>query len=139
MIDRPQLHGKMTNPYAPPRPDILPSTTAGGLNVSDAISTGLGGLTRNLPVLLGAGLVGLVIYYVSFCTCVGWIAVIPMLIFGGLRLLLAAVDGPASLTIFFDGFRDPVPAFLRIWGLVLLWILATSPVICLSWSRCSCE
>ncbi|MBX2799564.1 MAG: hypothetical protein KTR31_17945 [Myxococcales bacterium] len=99
----------------------------GQLDIGVAVSEGVGAVLANLPAILGVGIVGIFLLYASFCTCVGWIVVLPLLMWGFYAFMLEALEGKGRFGTLFSGFNDFGPAFLRMWGFLLLMVLLYIP------------
>lgn len=111
-------------------PGSEPSNPVGTLDLGRAVVDGGQAILTNLGPTVATIIVGVLLYYASICTCVGWIGVAPLLLWGVYRFVLDAVDGRrASVGALFSGMQNFGAAFLRMWGLMLIWILLFSPVV----------
>lgn len=110
-------------------PGAEATNPVGTLDLGRAVVDGGQAVLSNLGSTLGALVLGVVLYYASICTCVGWIGVAPLLLWGMYRFVLDAVDGPATVGALFSGTRRFGDVFLRMWGLILVWLLLFSPVV----------
>lgn len=93
------------------------------------MSDGLAAVFRNLLQVFGAVVVGVVAYFVSICTCLGWIAILPVLMWGMYRFLLDLVDGRAEVSALWSGTRAFGHSFGSMWGIVLLYLVIMLPMI----------
>jgi hypothetical protein len=114
------------DPFETPE-SALPSGEAGELNVATAIADGVSALLANALPATGVAFVGLVAYIVSICTCVGWIAILPLLMWGMYAFVLEMVDGSAKVQTALSGVEDFGRSFLSMWGLGLLYLVLYLP------------
>jgi hypothetical protein len=123
------VEGVIDNSFQAPKESAVPP---GQLDVVQVVSEGLAAVWRNLLPLAGGAVLGSLAYFVSFCTCVGWIPAIPLLFYGGMRMLLEAQQGKTRLATLWSGIEDPVPVFFSIVGLMLVYGVMLVPTIGLS-------
>jgi hypothetical protein len=112
-------------------PDSAPHLSIGNLDLGAAVSDGLSALLRNLGPLLIAGVLLFVGYLVSLCTCVGWIALFPLMLYGMYRFQLEVIDGRGRLSTLWSGTERFADVFARMWGLILLYIVVSLPMLVL--------
>lgn len=115
------------DPFAPT--DTAPPLRTGDLDIGRAVADALAAVFRNLLPLLGAILIGGLAYLLSICTCVGWIVGLPLMMWGLYRFLLGIVDGRGEVSAMWSGFDRFGPAFVRMWGITLFYVLVGSPLI----------
>jgi hypothetical protein len=112
-------------PYAPPGSE--PQTM--GLDLGQVVMDALSAVARNLLPLLGAGLLVIFTYFLSIVTCVGWIFLLPVLLWGVYRFTVQMVDGRASVSVFWDDLPPFGEMFLRMWGVMLLMLVIMAPIL----------
>ncbi len=116
------------NPYESPSAEL--DFEVGELDVAIAVYDGIGAAARNWYRFIAVGVIALIAYYASICTCIGWIVVLPLLMFGGYSFLVEAEAGEASIGTLFRGVGEHFgTAFLSMWGLMLCYIPITVPLI----------
>ena len=110
---------------------------AGGRRVDlmVALRDGTGHALRHPLALFGAAVLAFVVYLVSVCTCVGWVATAPFLLRGLNRFMLSVVDGQPDFGAFTEGVNgDPLRVFLNGWGVLLVLFLLILPSMGLSFA-----
>lgn len=118
--------------FAPPADPTGPSarTPAGEIDVGAAVRTGFGALVGNLAHLIGVGVILIVVYIVSVCSCVLWIATLPWMMWGGMRWILSALDGASDLSKLWSAVQeDPMTAWIRGWGFLGVSFVVMLPLI----------
>ncbi len=97
-----------------------------GAAIRTAASVALAQWTHLIAVWLILGLV----YIVSVCSCVLWIATGPWMLWGTSRWVLSALDGKRDLSPLWTSVRDdPFTAWARGWGYMLLLVLVMVPIL----------
>lgn len=99
----------------------------GELDLGRAVSDGVASLFRNLLPVIGATILTGVVYFLSICTCLGWIISLPVVMWGWYRLLLDMVDGRAEMSAYWSGVDDLGSTFLRMWAIVLIYFVLLLP------------
>jgi hypothetical protein len=115
------------NPYDAPA--WVPVATPGTFDPGRAITEGFRAIASNLPQTLAVAFIAVVAYYLSFCTCVGWVVVLPLLTHGAYKFMLEAIDGQARVATLWSGAADFGGVFVRMWGIMLLLTVIFVPVI----------
>jgi uncharacterized membrane protein len=110
--------------YAPPQAKLADdgalSGGTGRFDLGVAFREAWAATWANFGLLLGAGIVASLVGGLSILTIVGIVLVLPVLTWGGIRLVLNALDGRATFGDLWSGFSDYGHALLAILGLVLL-------------------
>ncbi len=114
------------DPFESPATDAaLPQGT---LDVGRAVSEAVGAALANALSAIGVVLLGYLSLVVAFCTCIGWIPAIPLLYWGAYRWLLDAMGGSARVSALWSGAERFGEVFLRMWGLMLIWLVLSIPL-----------
>lgn len=116
------------DPFAPPVQDG-PLLQTGSVDLGVALSEGFSALLRNIGPLVAAGAMLFVAYIVSICTCVGWIVLLPLMMWGMYRFNLTMIDGTGRLGVLTSGTERLWPVVGRMWLLMLLFLLVSFPVV----------
>ncbi|MEQ1503506.1 MAG: hypothetical protein ABMB14_14815 [Myxococcota bacterium] len=101
----------------------------GEIDLGRAVADGFAAVVRNAMPAIGVVLLGIVVYLLSFCTCVGWIVGIPVLFVGLYRFLLAMVDGQASVSDATRVVDDFGGTFTDGWGVALGFFVLYLPML----------
>lgn len=70
---------------------------------------------------------GIALYFLSFCSCIGWIFILPLLMHGACRLLLEMIDGEAQVSTLWTT-SSYWQTFLSMWGVFLLYGVLMLPM-----------
>lgn len=116
------------DPFAPPIQDS-PASQAGSVDLGIALSEGFSALVRNILPLVGAGIALVIGYVLAFCTCVGWIPLVPLLMWGTYRFTLTMIDGTGRLQALTSGTERFGTVFGRMWLTFLLLLVIGLPVV----------
>jgi uncharacterized membrane protein len=96
--------------YAPPQAKLADEGSLSGgtgrFDLGVAFREAWAATWANFGLLLGAGIVSTVLFVVSALTVVGLFLIAPVLAWGGIRLVLNALDGRASFGDLWSGFSD---------------------------------
>lgn len=118
----------MSNPFEPTDVQGNP-LEPGTFDVATAVLDALRGVQRNALTLIGATFLALILYYVSICTLIGWIVILPLLLFGVVKLVLEAVRGNTQVSTLWSGKDEFGRAFMSMWGFILLYVVCSIPVM----------
>jgi uncharacterized membrane protein len=96
--------------YAPPQAKLADEGSLSGgtgrFDLGVAFREAWAATWANFGLLLGAGIVSTLLFVVSALTVVGLFLIAPVLAWGGIRLVLNALDGRASFGDLWSGFSD---------------------------------
>jgi uncharacterized membrane protein len=95
--------------YAPPTAPLTEPQSqrgTGRIDLGDAFREAWGGTWSNFGLLFLSGLTGFVVGALSAATLVGLVLIVPVLIWGSLRLLLNVLAGRGEVADLFSGFSD---------------------------------
>lgn len=110
--------------YAPPQAKLADEGSLSGgtgrFDLGVAFREAWAATWANFGLLLGAGIVSTVLFVVSALTVVGLFLVAPVLAWGGIRLVLNALDGRATFGDLWSGFSDYGRALVTMLVLFLL-------------------
>jgi len=96
------------NPYQVPQsepPAVRVRRGGGSFDLGECVSEAFQVTKANFGLLLGAGIVGTACCFVAAVTIIGYFLVIPVLVWGGCKLMLNAIDGRAEFGDLFSGFQ----------------------------------
>jgi hypothetical protein len=112
--------------YAPPQARLSDEGSltggTGRFDLGVAFREAWAATWANFGLLLGASIVGGLLAALSILTVVGAFLIVPVLAWGGIRLVLNALDGKASFGDLWSGFSDYGTALV---GMLVLFILQT--------------
>lgn len=112
-----------------PFDDFTPAANVGGIpgegsfDVGTCLSRGWTATIQNLGPVLGVLVLGWLMSFVSYFTCVGAFIVIPLVMWGQLKFLLNTLDGHCEFNDLFLGFKNfgkVLPQALLLWLLFVL-------------------
>ncbi len=110
--------------YAPPLAKLADegslSGGSGRFDLGVALREGWDATWANFGLLLGAGIVSTLLFVVSFLTVIGAFLIVPVLVWGGIRLVLNAYDRKATFGDLWSGFSDYGRALVAMLVLFLL-------------------
>lgn len=113
--------------YAPPLAKLADegalSGGTGRFDLGVALREAWSATWANFGVLLAAGLVSLVLFILSGLTVIGLFLIVPVLAWGGIRLVLNAYDGKAEFGDLWSGFSDYGSALVAMLVIFLLQAL----------------
>jgi len=95
--------------YAPPTAPLtepLLQRGSGRIDLGEAFREAWNATWSNFGLLFMAGVTGFVVAALSAITVIGLVAVVPVLVWGLLRLLLNVLDGRGEVADLFSGFSD---------------------------------
>jgi len=120
--------------YRPPTSSVTRSREqqpfsgeTGSLDVGRAISEGWQAMLDTFPLWLGAGFAILALMLTSLVTVIGIPLLIPVLAWGGVRVLLGMFDGSGEFRQIFSGFSDYGSALVSMLGIFLATIAISLP------------
>jgi uncharacterized membrane protein len=112
--------------YAPPQAKLADEGAltggTGRFDLGVAFREAWAATWANFGLLLGAGIVSTVLFALSALTVVGLFLIVPVLAWGGIRLVLNAHDGRATFGDLWSGFSDYGRALVT---MLVLFILQT--------------
>jgi uncharacterized membrane protein len=116
------------NPFEAPRVQEhhQPSLAAGTFDLGKAINDSWRAVSRDMAMVVGATLLGLLVFVAGYITVVGIFFVLPALTWGGIKFLLEVHDGRGDFSTIFEGFKD---YWSRTGSILLLGVLFTVPLI----------
>jgi hypothetical protein len=101
-----------------------------GLQAAEIVTDTLRAMGRNVGSLAVFTGIELVLYVLSIATCAGWIVLIPLMAWGGLRFLLKVADGQSDLSVMWKDLPWG-PMVGRMWGALVVWGVLLVPVLLL--------
>jgi uncharacterized membrane protein len=112
--------------YRPPTSSVTHAAAArpftgepGNLDVGRAISEGWQAMLDNFPLWLGVGVVATLLILVSALTVIGIFLLVPVLLWGSIRALLAMFDRRGEFGQIFSGFSDYGSSLVSVLGIFL--------------------
>jgi len=108
--------------YAPPTAPLTEPVSrrgSGRIDLGEAFREAWDGTWSHFGLLFLAGVTGFVVAALSAATVVGLVLIVPVLLWGSLRLLLNVLDGRGEVADLFSGFSD----FGRVLGAMLVLLI----------------
>ncbi|MCA9553077.1 MAG: hypothetical protein KC933_23775 [Myxococcales bacterium] len=102
-------------------------TNDGRIDLGEAISAAWQSMTANAGVAIGGLLLVGVLSVLSYITVIGIFVLLPVVMYGGIRLFLNLADGQGEIGDVFDGFRNFGTALLPMLLLFLMYLAAMIP------------
>lgn len=102
-------------------------TNDGRIDLGEAISAAWQSMTANAGVAIGGLLLVGVLSFLSYITVIGILVLLPVVMYGGIRLFLNLADGQGEIGDVFDGFRNFGTALLPMLLLLLMYLGAMIP------------
>jgi len=102
---------------------------SGAVDIGAALLTAVYGLRRNALIWVATVILCFVAYFASICTCVGWIFVVPPMVWIVYAMTLESNRGETTL-----GGTEPMAfanyavVLRRVWGWLGIWILLALPL-----------
>jgi uncharacterized membrane protein len=114
------------NPYQVPRSEgsaLRVRRGGGDFSIGESVSEAFEVTKANFWLLLGAGVVGMLCFIAAALTIIGYFVVVPVLVWGGVKLMINAIDGKAEFGDLFSGFSNYGRVLWRTLVLVVLLLL----------------
>lgn len=115
------------DPFSPPAG--AGDRPTGSLDLGTALSEGFFAGLRGVGPLLAGGALLTVAYVLAFCTCVGWIAIFPLMTWGMYAFTLSMIDGHPRIDTLWSGTQRFGFVFGRMWLTFLLLLIVGFPIL----------
>lgn len=115
----------MSDPFHSPETPI--AAPAGSIDIGEALLTGLYGLGRNAIAWVATMVALFIAYIVSICTCIGWVFMLPPMMWAFYKMVLETVRGDTELGSLTSGFENFPIVLGRIWGWMIINLILVLP------------